>query len=541
MSSTKNGDNNYLLEYLRSAAGNTFILFLGDFLYNLVLAIGSIFIARILGSEGYGAFSLALVPPLTLVSLLSLGIDTAATRYIQKFLAEENKSKAIYVVRSSLLMRSIINIVGAVACFVFSSQLAQILVNRAELGEYVRVASAIVFLQGVYSLVLSIFIGVNMAVGVSIAKITYSVSKTLVSIVMLMVFNMGVLGALIGNIIGYVIALVIALIFLAVLLRRFHKYSSNADGMKNVLWELLSYGIPLYASSIVSIAVSIYQNLLIAYALPLSDIGGYRAISNFNVLITVVASPISASLLPLFTHVFTKFQDMENMLKLSNKYTSFVLVPVTMIAMIFSRELIYIFYGSQYLFAYHYLPLLLAPNLLVGLGSLTIPVLLNAVGDTKANMKASIVSSIALVATSYLLTMVLKLGLWGYLTSLLISSAVGMLLVLAYARRYVRNPIDINQSIKIYLASTMAAAATIPIFHISVPRFVSAFRIAAGFTLFVLIYVAASVYFNIIREDDVEFIVKAFNRFPIVNIVINLLAKYALTLINLMGSDKKTQ
>ena len=532
----ENSGSEYLSESLRLAAGNAFILFLGEFLYNLILAIGSFFIARILGSEGYGAFSLALVPPLSLVSLMSLGIDTAATRYIQKFLAEKRRGYAVRVVKASLLLRFSINLVGFALCFLLSTQMAQIFTNRAELGPYVKATAIVVLFQGLYSLFLAIFIGMNMAVGASITKVVYSISKTIISISLLTIFGMGVMGALLGNIAGYVISLAAATAFLVISLRR---SDDEAGDMGGVVAELLRYGIPLYISSIVSIAVSIYQNLLLAYALPLTDIGGYRAISNFNVLISVVSAPISASLLPLFTQFYARSQKLDELLDLLNRYTAFVLVPVTMVAMIFSRELIYLFYGSQYLFAYRYLPLLLAPNLLSGLGGVTVPALLNAVGDTKANMKASIISSIVLVATSYILTIVLGLGLWGYLTSLLISSIVGTIAAIQYAKRYVMRVVNVRESIGIYTASALALVAVVPIFYVPIPRLVSLFRLVVGFTLFVLVYIALSIYARIIGEADIKFFVNAFSKFPLVNVVMDILARYAIALIKLVNSSRR--
>ncbi|MEM0027495.1 MAG: oligosaccharide flippase family protein [Ignisphaera sp.] len=527
----------YLIESLRLAAGNTFILFLGEFLYNLILAIGSFFIARILGSEGYGAFSLALVPPLSLVSLMSLGIDTAATRYIQKFLAEKRRGYAVRVIKASLLLRLSINLVGFALCFLLSTQMAQMFTNRAELGPYVKVTSIVALFQGLYSLFLAIFIGMNMAVGASITKVVYSISKIVISISLLAIFGMGVMGALLGNIAGYAISLVAATAFLVILLRR--SGNDEAGDVRGITVELLRYGIPLYISSTVSIAVSIYQNLLLAYTLPLTDIGGYRAISNFSVLISVVSAPISASLLPLFTQFYARSQKLDELLDLLNRYTAFVLVPVTMAAMIFSRELIYLFYGSQYLFAYRYLPLLLAPNLLSGLGGVTVPALLNAVGDTKANMKASIISSIVLVATSYILTIVLDLGLWGYLTSLLISSIVGTIAAIQYAKRYVMRVVNVRESIGIYAASAVALVAVVPIFYIPIPRLVSLFRLAVGFTLFVLVYIALSIYARIIGEADIKFFVNAFSKFPLVNVVMDILARYAIALTKLVNSSRR--
>ncbi|MEM2261641.1 MAG: oligosaccharide flippase family protein, partial [Ignisphaera sp.] len=56
-------------------------LFTGDVLSTIILAIGSILMARFLGPEGYGLYSLSLVIPTIMLSLIALGIDHAVIRF----------------------------------------------------------------------------------------------------------------------------------------------------------------------------------------------------------------------------------------------------------------------------------------------------------------------------------------------------------------------------------------------------------------------------------------------------------------------------
>lgn len=515
-----------ILKYIESAAKGSFILFLGEFTYNLTLALGSIVIARVLTSEGYGAFSLALVPPSIVASLLSLGIDTAASRYSQMFLMRNSEKGVRAVIKASLLVKTVTGLMGFALCFIFAEPLARFFINRPDLAPYVRVTAVVVLLQNIYNLLLSIFIGLERVTGTTFAKIAYSVVKTVASIYMLLLLQLSVLGALLGNIIGYTLALVAAFLFLMQALRGSGKNNDSVVGITAIAKDMLRYGLPLYVASLIPIIVSgAYQNALLAYNLPDKDIGGYRAMANLGVLVSVVTAPISAALLPLFTKFHSNSNELSKVARTTNKYIAFVTTPVTVAAMIFSREIMYLFYGADYLFTCSLLPLLLAPNLLASLGGLTIPTILNAIGDTKANMYSTIISTAVFIPASYVLTISAKL--WGFLIASLLSSIVGLIFLSIYVEKYIAKPVDYIHVCKTYFASALSAILTLLVFLIPVPRFVSVVRIVLGFIIFLATYIPTALVLGVVSEDDVNFIVKAFEKFPIVNIVIALLGGYA--------------
>ncbi|MEM2389567.1 MAG: oligosaccharide flippase family protein, partial [Ignisphaera sp.] len=147
------------IEVLSSAARNAFILSVGDFIYNAVLAVGAIAIARLLGSEGYGIYSLTFVVPLTLYSFINLGLDTATTRFTKLYLVERKFGMAIGAVRTSLILKGLIGVIGSSICFFYARPLATLLIGRPELDRYVMFASIAIILESLYTSILSIFIG----------------------------------------------------------------------------------------------------------------------------------------------------------------------------------------------------------------------------------------------------------------------------------------------------------------------------------------------------------------------------------------------
>jgi O-antigen/teichoic acid export membrane protein len=526
-----------LYEYVAAAARGSFILFLGEFLYNLTLALGSIVIARILGSSGYGVFSLSLVPPITIATLTSLGLDTAATRYIQLFLSQDNKQNVKVAIISILLLRLALGSIGFTICYLFAEPLSQLLLNSVSYAPFVRIASVVTLLQSLYSIVLAIFIGLGKLVQAALAKLTYSIAKVSTSIYLIItanLFEQRVAGALRGNIVGYFASLALSFTFLLPLIgTNISELRRDEKAFTTLSKEMLRYGIPLYIASLIPIFIGTFQNALLAYTLTPNEIGGYRAMANINTLITVITTPISAMLLPLFTRFYNDVGRLKELSQETNRYVALVVVPVTIFVMIFSRDILYLFYGYEYATMSQYLPLLLAPNLLAGLGSIALPALLNAIGDTKANMVSTIISTSIFIPLSITLTH--RWRLWGFLTASFISSISGLIYLTLRTRKYIVKPIDYIYSIKIYIAAIISSVLSSIAFVAPLPKPLSLFRIVTGFVLFILSYIPTLIALRAIEERDLQIISEAFKTFPIVNNAIAILVKYAKTVMKLMN------
>ncbi len=524
-----NKQREYIQDISKTSARNAFYLFIGDFSYNFVLAIGSIIIARMLGPEGYGIFSLSLVPPIFLVSITSLGIDAAILRYVHSSYIENKYEDTINVIVVGLFIRISIGLILAIICYIFSSQLAEYIVNRPELSVYIRITSVVAFLQSIYPIFLNIFIGLNMALKTSLIKISYSIVKTLSSITLLSL-GLGVVGALLGNIIGYLFAITIGVYMLLKMYIDLRSYRYGDGENKGVLYYirmLLSYGLPLYIGGVIGVFLGLYQNMLLAYNLSDNEIGGFRAMSNLSTLVTVVSIPISTTLVTLFTRVFIDNGDLKAALALANKYSSIVILPITLLSMVLSREIMYIFYGNEYMFISSYLPLYLAPNLLVGIGTLSISSMFNGVEDTKRNMYISAISAIVFIPIAYFATA--KYKLYGYLISSIISSISSAIAGVLLARKYVDKPIEPRTIIPIYLASIISVAPLAAFLRMPLllPRFISVARLLIGAIIYLVVFVVLVSIFRGINERDVDYFVEVFKDIPLIGHTVLWLASIA--------------
>jgi O-antigen/teichoic acid export membrane protein len=144
-----------------------------------ILAVGSILIARLLGPAGYGLYSLALVVPALLVSLINFGIDEALVRFPAKFKAEGRGELLVGVLRSGLKFRLLTGVAAFIICIAFSDLLATHLLNRPEMGLYVGLSSFVILFQSVFSSAYSSFVGLGGMGRSAMLKGLMSIAKAL--------------------------------------------------------------------------------------------------------------------------------------------------------------------------------------------------------------------------------------------------------------------------------------------------------------------------------------------------------------------------
>ena len=528
------------VEELWGAARSAIVLSIGDILYNFFLFLGYVVIQRLLGREGYGLYSLVLSVPMIILSFISLSIDTAITRYTKFYIAKGSVKEVEKVIKASLYMKTLVGIGATAICFLFAEQLSVVLISRPDAYNYVKLISITAILYSLYTYLLSVFVGFEEVWRNTILKIVYSVSR-LISVVPLLLLGFRVLGALASYIISLYISVVIGFVYWFSSMKKNATSVGDGDRLLDygyIVHKLVLYSLPLHISTTISTLLSMYQTMLLSRALTNVEIGEYRAVLNLQTLLTVITGPISLALLPMYTKVNAKGdrEGLSKVFSISNRYIALVMIPLTTALMTLSKEIIYIVYGSEYVSAYIYASLIFAPNLLTGFGSIAIPQLFNAVGETKLNLYTSLISTIVFIPISYVLTIVLNYRLWGFLIASLIASMVGVILQNIYVIKMFKEALDIKSVIPVYISSALAIVSVLLIYRIPLPRPVSIARVVLGVIAYLLTYVSLCIVMKALDEHDLEFFEKAFSGIPFLNIFIEMLLIVARKIMKFVNS-----
>jgi O-antigen/teichoic acid export membrane protein len=215
------------------------------------------------------------------------------------------------------------------------------------------------------------------------------------------------------------------------------------------------------------------------------EIGNYKAALNFTALMTVLTAPITTTLLPAFSKLNSAAnRKVKDFFKIANKYTAIIIMPVTCLIIIFSKEIVQFIYGATYQSAPRYLALYCIIYLLVGIGYLTLTSLYNGLGETKKTMKISLITFIVLAALSLPLTK--AYGVQGLIIAYIIANTMGTLYGAYIAKRDFQIEFDKKSIAKIYLVS--AASSIPPVILLNSNPLNEILKIAAGGTLYLITY-----------------------------------------------------
>ena len=109
----------------REVVSEGFGFFVGNSVSTLVLGLGSIVLARLLGADGYGLYGLSFVVPSILFLGASLGVNFAVVRFVSAAHAKGRFREISNVFNVALLFRALVGLILSVLGIFFSDFLLQ--------------------------------------------------------------------------------------------------------------------------------------------------------------------------------------------------------------------------------------------------------------------------------------------------------------------------------------------------------------------------------------------------------------------------------
>ncbi len=479
-----------------SARGG-FFLFTGNTLSLLVLAVGSIIIARFLGPDAYGLYSLALVVPSILLGLIDFGVSSALTRFSAKLKAEGNSQFAANLLKSGLAFKFLTGLAMSMACLLFSENFASYLLNRSELGPFIRLASFLILFQTLFIAFNSSFTGLDRMEGNALIMNVQAVMKTALSPILL-VAGFSIAGALMGHIASYVIASIAG----TLLFIKYYKALGKSVTIKNFsssIKIMVSYGFPLYASALLILVQGQYQTIILAFFASNAEIGNFSIAISLSALLNVLIFPVGA-LFPAFSKVKPKSDELRRIFKMSTKYTALLIIPATVIVTFLAKDIVYTLYGSSYSLAPLFLQVYILNFLLTGFGSVVLTYLFNGIGETRVVFRYSLLNLAVFLPLAP--TLITIYGVVGLIFAFIISNVLSIAYGIFVAVKKIHVKLDFGASMRIYLASFLSA---VPIFFLTIIFPLNGIpSLLMNFPIFLLTYLTLLPLTGAIDHSDIE-------------------------------------
>lgn len=513
-------------EMARVSAKGGFHLLWGLVISTIISAVGTIFIARLLGADNYGLYTIAITAPNLIAVFRDWGVATAMIKFTAQYCYEGSTSKVRSIFVSGLMFELLLGVILSVISFLLSIFLAT-LFNRPEIAPLIQISSFIVLMGALISTATAAFTGMEKMHLNSIMLVVQSVIKTGL-IIGLILLGLGNIGAVTGFTASILVAGLTGLLLTWMMYRDLPKSMDGKLEILDPIRTMLKYGLPLSIGAILTVFLTQFYNYMMAiYVTDNAAIGNYSVASNFVVLITFFATPVTTMLFPAFSKIDHRkdWETLKNVFQYSVKYSSLMVVPVTAMIMALSQPAIETIFENQYTQA----PLFLALSSLIyfysALGNLSIPSLINGQGHTSFNLKLTILTVAFGFPIGFLL--ISQFGLIGLIVTSLTVGLPSSILSLRFVKKQYGLSLDWISSTKILFSSSAAGIFTF--LFISQLPFRGLLNLIIGILIFILVFVPMILLTRTINRADlssIQEIIAALGPLRgILNRMINLLGK----------------
>ncbi len=481
-----------------SAKGGFHLLW-GLVVSTVISAVGTILIARLLGEDNMGLYTIAVAAPNLIATFRDWGVNIAIIRYSAQYNSENNVSKIRSVFVSGVAFELAVGLALAIFSISISGFLAD-LYQRPAIVQLIQLASLIVLTGALTNSATAAFTGLERMHLNSILLIVQSIVKTGLMIA-LVLLGLGTLGAVVGFSVSILVAGITGILLMYTMYASLPKPSDGKLALRETIKTMLKYGLPISVGAVLTgFLAQFYSIIMPIFVTDNSAIGNYSVATNFVVLISFFATPVTTMLLPAFSKLDFKKdkQDLKNIYQYSVKYAALIVVPVTMMVMSLAQPAISTIFDTSYAQAPLYLVLLSVAYLFSALGSLSTGNLINSQGDTKYNLKLSIISAAIGFPLSFVL--VSQFGIIGLIVTAIIVSLPGLFLGLGFIKKHYGVSVDWASSAKILFSSGVAGALTY--LAVSLLPFSSIIRLGIGVVVFVAAFLLVAVVTRTINRTD---------------------------------------
>ena len=518
------------------SAKGSFHLLWGLVVSTIISAVGTILIARLLAPSELGIYTIALTVPNLIGIFRDWGVGSAMTKYGAQYKAEGKSDSIRSILVASLVFETLTGIILFVISFFISGFLATTVYNRPHISSLMQISSSAILTGAILAAAQGTFTGVEKMELNSLTLIIQSVLKTTL-VAAFVIIGMGAFGAVTGYAISSLLSAIASLFLLRIIYKLHNKSPEYKLDIIENMKTLLRYGLPLSGYIILGALLPQFYNILLPIYASDALIGNYSVASNFVVLITFFAIPITTVMFPAFSKLNAKDDEetLRNVYKFSVKYATLLVVPVAFMIAALSGPAVSILFGNKYTFAPLFLSLLALGYLPTATGSLSNGNLINGQGQTKFMLKMSLL--MAAIGFPLGLILLSHFGIIGIIVALDTAGLPCTVIEVYWVNKNYHVKIDFRSSAKIILSSAIAAAVTFSFVFFS--GFSNVFKLFFGVLIFLSVIIITLSTTKTLTRIDIANIREMTKSIQHLNRPLNVILRIVEKVINIFDPAEK--
>jgi len=422
-------ENEYIKDVYGHIAKGSLVNFISQVGFSLSAMLTSIIVARLLGPEEYGIFSILSSLQSLIILLASLNISVAVTKFLSEYRVTDFEKSVRYFNIAGLMTISA-SVIVCILLFVLSGFIT--VLYRYTISPFlIRVTIVPVLISPLILFLYSVFRGYQKIKLHAYLQIITSITRLSILVSLTLLF--GLIGLLIGIILEAALFLVIQVISLRRTIPTLFSFRLSFKFLKrDEILSIFKFTIPIFIPLVAITFANWFTSTLLALNKGYTEIAFFAIAFTLSQIITYVPRALSIPLLPSISEVATTSSDKVNLI--SNKAVTFVTNLGFLIALllsVFPFYIVEILYGSIYANTITYMILIIG-SIGFFLQSTITPTIdvLFATGKTKAYCIISLVNVSFLIIFSFFLIPIA--GGIGLSLSYLLSTIVYVVLIRSY-------------------------------------------------------------------------------------------------------------
>jgi len=331
-----------MTDHLKTIAKGAGIFFGGILISKALFYVYRLIVARGLGPEVYGLFSLCFALVSLITALTVFGLPNAIERYLPYHIKDKERVKGIVVFSLKLSLTA--SLIALVLLLMFSDVVANLF--KGDLGEPLKI-----FLISIPFLSFSqLYISVSKAFKrMDLQAYSQSILYPLVNVIsagIIVYFGFGINELAYG----FVASAVVAALLLFVLIER--NVFSIFSKIKSVFMrrELLAFSLPLSLAVIFGFVMLWVDTLILGFFMEEKFVGLYNAAVPTAMLLLIVPSALVSLLVPVLSELLSenKIKRIKEIYLRITEWIFFLNFPIVILFLMFSRQVLALLFGGVY-------------------------------------------------------------------------------------------------------------------------------------------------------------------------------------------------
>lgn len=336
-------DKTYQQNILITAKGGS-ISFVGRIFEYSVRFIFSILVARAIGSELYGLYTLGLtiVPILSMLALL--GLQTGVVAYLAPAIREKDDKRIWEIIQVCAGIPAILSLLFGAGLFLFAETVAVQGFHDSRLIPLLQIVSVSIPLDAISFIAYQIII--------SYKKPQYSVlANNMVLPLAKLVFTMGFLAVgmgVSGIILAHVIASFIGLVLIIYYVNSLFALNRPLTPSKQLAAQLLRYSLPVHLGWVFNTIRGTLETLVLGFVGLISGVGVFAVASRLSTLGTMLFLSVGNISTPIIAEFHNRGETgkLKRLYQTTTKWILMFNLPLFLTFVFFSKPLLSIFGGD---------------------------------------------------------------------------------------------------------------------------------------------------------------------------------------------------